>query len=139
MARFNEQMLPLFCQLQQVGGVQLAPHLLEPDITQYLAEEDRGGGTSLQIFLSFIIENLYEYSLFGYHHYETKFRLVSDSDYQSIFNNVYHHFSIDKPSPTDRFLSDGSARGERSAVGQSRSCGPGRLCPLHSLHQLRQC
>ncbi|PAV64860.1 hypothetical protein WR25_00863 [Diploscapter pachys] len=40
-ARFNEQMLPLFCQLQQVGGIQLAPHLLEPDITQYLAEEDR--------------------------------------------------------------------------------------------------
>ncbi|KAK6043465.1 TFIIE alpha subunit [Cooperia oncophora] len=41
LARFNEQMLPLFAAIRELAGVQLAPHLLEPDINQYLAEEDK--------------------------------------------------------------------------------------------------
>lgn len=42
LARFNEQMLPLFAAIRELTGIQLAPHLLEPDINQYLAEEDKG-------------------------------------------------------------------------------------------------
>ncbi|CAI5448566.1 unnamed protein product [Caenorhabditis angaria] len=46
-ARFNEQMTPLFSRIQELNGVQLAPHLLEPDITKYL-EDDRARELQLQ-------------------------------------------------------------------------------------------
>ncbi|CAD6196728.1 unnamed protein product [Caenorhabditis auriculariae] len=38
-ARFNEQMTPLFARIQELNGVQLAPHLLEPDINKFLEED----------------------------------------------------------------------------------------------------
>ncbi|CAI4223856.1 unnamed protein product [Auanema sp. JU1783] len=41
LARFNEQMCPLFSAIRELAGIQLAPHLLEPDINQFLAEEDK--------------------------------------------------------------------------------------------------
>lgn len=38
-ARFNEQMTPLFSHICALNGIQLAPHLLEPDITKYLEDD----------------------------------------------------------------------------------------------------
>ncbi|KAK5970941.1 Oligopeptidase A [Trichostrongylus colubriformis] len=49
LARFNEQMLPLFAAIRELAGIQLAPHLLEPDINQYLAEEDKSTETNQQL------------------------------------------------------------------------------------------
>ncbi|EPB72702.1 TFIIE alpha subunit [Ancylostoma ceylanicum] len=51
LARFNEQMLPLFAAIRELAGIQLAPHLLEPDINQYLAEEDKGEFTDCSLVL----------------------------------------------------------------------------------------
>lgn len=52
LARFNEQMLPLFAAIRELAGIQLAPHLLEPDINQYLAEEDKGEFAGYNLTLS---------------------------------------------------------------------------------------
>uniref|UniRef100_A0A0K0DH53 HTH TFE/IIEalpha-type domain-containing protein n=1 Tax=Angiostrongylus cantonensis TaxID=6313 RepID=A0A0K0DH53_ANGCA len=49
LARFNEQMLPLFAAIRELAGIQLAPHLLEPDINQYLAEEDKATESQHQL------------------------------------------------------------------------------------------
>ncbi|EYC41489.1 hypothetical protein Y032_0567g32 [Ancylostoma ceylanicum] len=49
LARFNEQMLPLFAAIRELAGIQLAPHLLEPDINQYLAEEDKAAEPQQQL------------------------------------------------------------------------------------------
>lgn len=49
LARFNEQMLPLFAAIRELTGIQLAPHLLEPDINQYLAEEDKAAEPQHQL------------------------------------------------------------------------------------------
>ncbi|CAL2038644.1 unnamed protein product [Caenorhabditis brenneri] len=61
-ARFNEQMNTLYSQMCALNGIQLAPHLLEPDIAKYL-EDDKtlqlqqqqmdftsgGGGARIQL------------------------------------------------------------------------------------------
>ncbi|KJH47613.1 TFIIE alpha subunit [Dictyocaulus viviparus] len=49
LARFNEQMLPLFAAIRELAGIQLAPHLLEPDINQYLADEDKAAEPQQQL------------------------------------------------------------------------------------------
>ncbi|CAJ0937415.1 unnamed protein product, partial [Mesorhabditis belari] len=36
LARFNEQMLPMFTVIRELAGIQLAPHLCEPDINKYI-------------------------------------------------------------------------------------------------------
>ncbi|CAJ0579625.1 unnamed protein product, partial [Mesorhabditis spiculigera] len=36
LARFNEQMLPMFTVIRELAGIQLAPHLYEPDINKYI-------------------------------------------------------------------------------------------------------
>ncbi|CAI2352242.1 unnamed protein product [Caenorhabditis sp. 36 PRJEB53466] len=51
-ARFNEQMTPLYSQIAALGGIQLAPHLLEPDISKYL-EDDKARELQLQQQLDF--------------------------------------------------------------------------------------
>ncbi|CAB3409146.1 unnamed protein product [Caenorhabditis bovis] len=51
-ARFNEQMAPLFSRIQSLHGIQLAPHLLEPDITKYL-EDDKARELQLQQQMDF--------------------------------------------------------------------------------------
>ncbi|VDM60001.1 unnamed protein product [Angiostrongylus costaricensis] len=72
LARFNEQMLPLFAAIRELAGIQLAPHLLEPDINQYLAEEDKSISYFMMIFTALVWISLGHLSwrtYFGYEQY----------------------------------------------------------------------
>lgn len=123
-ARFNEQMAPLFSHICALNGIQLAPSLLEPDISKYL-EDDKarealaqqmdftsgGGGNRIQ--LGGVAHSYHNVASINYQHGDQVTVDLNADVNKWVIRALYHLITLSFQPP-----SGGSETSARLAPGQ---------------------